>query len=143
MKNTGIKIAEIKRELKARFYAAGAIVAEIWTKPIKTDNPTKIEWPKDAYAFEIVEEVTVVTDDGVECRGTRLIDGKKYYHPDSQVMRLKDIPDRPKYHFLRFTMENAGWDAIVFPRCGDFPLPFDPERDVILPKEEHNEKSED
>ena len=126
---------EIKRELKARFYAAGAIVAEIWTKPIETDDPTKIEWPKNAYAFELVEEVTVVTDGDVKCRGTRLIDGKKYYHPDSRVMRLEDIPNKPGYRLLRSTMENTGWDIVILPRGGNFPLPFNPERDVVLKKE--------
>ena len=143
MKNTGIKIAEIKRELKVRFWAPGLLFSESWDEPVKTTDPLEIEWPEDAYAFEFFEETTITTDDGVVCKGTRDVDGKRYYHPDSLLKTLEEIPDTPENPILRYNMISNEWNAVITTRSEDWFVLFDPERDVILPKKEHDEENED
>ena len=135
MKKPEIKIAEIKRELKVRFWSPGFLFAESRVEPVKTTDPLEIEWPEDAYAFEFFEETTITTDDGVVCKGTRDVDGKRYYHPDSLLKTLEEIPDTSENSILRYNMISNERNAVITTRSEDRFVLFDPERDVILPKE--------
>jgi len=117
-----------------KFFSPGIIVAEIQTKKIKSLNPYKIKFPDHAYSFTLNEREDVIDEEtGKEYLGKDKQVGPRYYHPDSKVETLEEVKkNRPSARILISNLENNNWHKIIWSRWGNWPQPFDPEKDVIL-----------
>lgn len=118
----------------ATFMAPGLIVGNQWDMELASEDPQKVHWPDDAYAFTLHrrEDVTV---DGAEYQGKREQVGPIYYHPDSVVQTLEEAKANPKATpVLISNMECNDWGSVVWTRWGNWPQPFDPAEIQVLPK---------
>jgi len=124
----------------ARFYYIGSLVAS--TKDIELPaelRPEEIEFPKYAYCFNLYKVITI-EDDGILYKSDPISSDRFYWHPDSYITDYYEVKqchtERGKY--LLDNMERNGWERMIWTRYKDFPLPYNPDTDIILPKKEGN-----
>jgi len=115
------------------FYSPGTIVANTWSKDIeKPVKPENVEWPDNAYAFELCERENIIEND--ETYKGKVIKSKMYYHPNSKLSTLKEIKatnDRRDATLIR-NMENNNWNRVIFTRWGNWPQPYKPEEMEVI-----------
>lgn len=118
----------------ARFYAPGTFFAEEWNKPAETLDPEAVDFPDNAFAFTLHERIDIVDGDATyEGKTTQV--GLRYYHADSKVETLDEVRRNPKAtQILISNMECNRWDRVVWTRWGNWPQPFDPAKDCVLPR---------
>lgn len=116
----------------ARFISPGSFVAETWTAPLTSPDPSSVEWPERAYAFTIHQREDVA--DGTQrFKGETKRIGPIYYHPDSVVESLEEVAKNPKAtSILIGNMKGNGWTHVVWTRWGNWPQPFEADRMQVL-----------
>ena len=121
--------------LYVTFYYPGLIVADTSTKKVGSTDPNLVEWPENAYSFQMYQREDVVEGDKVY-KGEPKAIGKMCYHPDSSVESLASVrKNRPNERTLIANMEGNHWGHIIWSRWGNWPQPFDPNESVVLPKQ--------
>lgn len=114
------------------FWAPGSFVAEEWSRDVPSDDPRKVEWPGNAYAFRMFRREDVIDGDK-KYRGQPEQLGPVYYHPDSAVQSLEEAQANPKAsEVLISNMKCNGWKQIIWTRWMTWPQPFDPEKVAVL-----------
>ena len=106
------------------FYAPGAFIANTWTKEVESEDPYQVEWPDNAYAFDVCQRVDL--HDGPEVfQGKVKQIGPTYYHPDSTIKTLAEVEADPtRGPALLGNMRTNGWDRVIYTRWGTWPQPF-------------------
>lgn len=116
----------------ATFYTPGVFVADTWHKNLDSTDPTMVEWPDDAYCFDVFKREDVV-DGEATYKGKPEQVGKRYYHPDSKVEDLAQAKVNPNStDTLISNMEINKFKYIVWSRWGNWPQPFDYDKDEVL-----------
>ena len=115
---------QIREIYTARFFRPGSFVGETWETPVDSLSPDDVEWPKEAYAFQLRKSSCVIVD-GVQYKSDTTNVGPMYYHPDSKVMTLAEIEARndPNDRILLSNMRMNNWPAVVLTRWGNWPQP--------------------
>lgn len=124
----------MKKEIKrwVMFLAPGAFVAEYWSRDIEHLDPARIEWPDNAYAFELYEREDMV-DGETRYKGEPKQIGQTYYHPSSKIETLEQVRANPnKGSCLVSNMECNNWDRVIWTRWGNWPQPFDAAKMTVL-----------
>jgi hypothetical protein len=123
------------RKLYLSFWHPGTMVAEQSTSEVDSIvgfDPHKVEWPKNAYAFRLFERFDVV-DGKATFKGEPQQLGPTYYHPDSRVETIDEVrANKNATPILVRNMQANGWKLIVWSRWGNWPQPFDPDKDVVI-----------
>lgn len=123
---------ETRVKFWATFYTPGSFVCNTCTQDMREPDPHKVEWPPNAYAFTLNAREELIKD-GKVYLGEVLQVGPLYYHPDSKVESLEEARANPaSTDILIQNMEINKWDYIVWSRWGNWPQPFDPNKDQIL-----------
>lgn len=109
------------------FYSPGSFTADSWSGEAVDGviDPRIVEFPANAYAFDICERTDVIDDDGTVFRGAvRTL--RQYWHPASRVTTVADVKamDDTKNNILVRNMECNGWSAVVWSRWNNWPQPW-------------------
>ena len=116
-----------------RFLSPGSFVANEWTMPVESADPSAVVWPDNAYAFTIHERVDML--DGQETfKGEAKQIGPVYYHPNSRIDTQAVVAARgdPRDRILLENMECNGWPAVIYSRWGNWPQPYEADKTRIL-----------
>lgn len=124
-----------KRSIYISFFHPGIFVADqstIQLNGIMDFDPRKIDWPESAYACRLFERFDVI-DGSAVFRGEPHQIGPVYYHPDSKVETIDEVRANINSTFtLISNMQRNGWKLIVWSRWGNWPQPFDPDKDMVI-----------
>ena len=121
-----------ERKQWVKFFCPGLICGEDWNVDTDHVDPSKVEWPDNAYAFQFYGREDVINDDK-RFKGDAESIGPMYYHPDSKVETLAEVKKNPDAgRCLASNMECNDWDAVVWSRWGNWPQPFEKDTMVIL-----------
>jgi len=128
----GKKTEEQKRQW-FRFWSPGLIFGESWDVEVPVGTkPKDVEWPEYAYCFQVVTRTDILKK-GERFRGDSHVSPAHYYHPDSIVESYSQAVCNPKAtRQLLSNMSSNNWDHIVWSRSGNWPQPFNPDRDVVI-----------
>jgi len=120
-----------KTKYWVRFYTPGSFTANTRDSDIEEGtHANDIIFPDNAYAFTLRER-TDIHEEGEVFKG-KPTDSKLYYHPDSQIENLGDIPDTPANNILRKNMINNNWHSVIFTRWHNWPQRYDQEKVIVL-----------
>ncbi|MEN6549998.1 MAG: hypothetical protein ABFE07_28475 [Armatimonadia bacterium] len=119
----------------------GLLVGENWDKDCEPGiDPEDVEWPKNAYAFRIMERTDVVHD-GETYKGKAEQVGPLYYHPDSRVETLEEVRQNPRAtDTLISNMRCNKWNRIIWTRWNNWPQPYEAKEIRVLPKKEKKDE---
>jgi hypothetical protein len=117
-----------------KFWRTGIMFAEDWNVDCdEFPHPKDIDWPERAYVASFHKREDIIDDDGIEYQGKAEKVGLNYYHPDSKIEILEEVKKNPNAtKTLIDNMKFNKWDAIVWTRWGNFPQPFDPNKDTVI-----------
>jgi len=119
-----------------RFYSPGSFMADTQDGDMSLNpiDPRGVEWPKNAYMFNIYTRTDVHEKKEVYQGKAKQV-GFNYYHPDSKVESLGDVYKNPSAtKILIDNMRMNNWSHIVWSRWDNWPQPFDHIKDYVLPK---------
>jgi hypothetical protein len=115
------------------FYTPGILFAENWNKDIEIPDPNIVEWPKNAYAFDLYEQENVIDDNGKIFEGKPKKIGPMYYHPDSKIETLSQLKkSHPNDKILINNVESNGYKKVIWTRWNNWPQMFDDKEYEIL-----------
>ena len=121
--------ARIRRYVE--FLYAGSFTADCRAEEVGHADPALIDVPDGAYAFRFFD-VQEIEDEGTVLRSDRLNKSMTFY-PDGVLTTVEQAREMPNSRILVSNMEGNGWPAVVFSRYGNFPQPFNPAKDAIIP----------
>lgn len=115
-----------------KFFSPGSFVAESWTEEVESLDPYTVKWPENAYAFTMYLREDIIYE-GKRHKGEPTKIDSMYYHPDSKVETLEQVKINPnRGQFLVSNMELNGWNKVVWTRWGNWPQPFNEDKDIVL-----------
>jgi hypothetical protein len=116
------------------FYMPGIICAEYWDKDIDSPDPNMVEWPKNAYAFNLYEQENIIDDNGKVFEGESKKLGPMYYHPDSKIETLSQLKkSHPNDKILINNVESNGYKNVIWTRWNNWPQMFnDKEYEILI-----------
>lgn len=91
-----------------------------------------VVWPEAAVAFTLFARADEVIGGEVWRGLAKRINSVRYYHPDSTVLSLAEVRQRPASGYLVANMERNELSHVVYTRFGDDPQPFFPEHMVVM-----------
>lgn len=113
------------------FHAPGLIVGDTWEQEVTGDDPRQVQWPPNAYCFDMYHRVDVIDGEDVYTgKPTKL---GRYYHRDSKVETLEQVRRNPNAtSVLIQNMIGNGCSHIIWSRWGTWAQPYDPKEIEIL-----------
>lgn len=116
----------------AEFYHVGFFFAGRSSQAVEFPNCELIKkWPDSAYCYRFYKQDEIIEGNKV-FKGEVEQVGLTYYHPESQVKNLEQVKKDPNNQILASNMKSNGWKYVIFSRFGNFPQPFDPNKDMIV-----------
>lgn len=116
------------------FFCPGTLFAESYEREVVSSDPYKVEFPENAYCFQIHSREDVI-DGATVYRGSPIQIGPTYYHPDSKVETIAQAQNNKKSSTtLLDNMRYNKWEHIVWSRYGNWPQPYVPGDHIVLEK---------